>query len=164
MCSTTPVFCCVHSTAAINSVQQMVSKWHWFCKKTLRESIWLKQANRQGKREQFIQTRRVQCRGGEGGHMGNNRSDRTNGTCGFFFSWKTEEVEGKRMLKEYISLMMLLVLWVFSCCSAVSFFLAPWVSMIYTEKQPDDQEGMMKLWTTTVTTLFTFSLFCTHTI
>lgn len=39
MCSTTPVFCCIHSTSAINSVQQMVSKWHWFCKKTLHEGI-----------------------------------------------------------------------------------------------------------------------------
>lgn len=34
MCSTTPGICCFHSTSAINSVQQMVSKWHWFCKKT----------------------------------------------------------------------------------------------------------------------------------
>lgn len=98
MCSTTPVFCCVHSTPAINSDQQMVSKWHWFCKKTLHEGIWLKQANRQGKKttEHSIHTRRVLCRGKgrtEGrGHMGYNTSDRTNGNC--LFEWKTEKRVG----------------------------------------------------------------------
>lgn len=99
MCSTTPVFCCVHSTPAINSDQQMVSKLHWFCKKTLCEGIWLKQANIQGKKQNSPNKQGESCAGeGKEVHMDYNRSDRTNGTCPI--SMKNRR-ESWRMLKEY---------------------------------------------------------------
>lgn len=104
MCSTTPVFCCVHSTPAINSDQQMVSKWHWFCKKTLHEGIWLKQANRQGKKNnRAFHTDKespVQGEGKDGGEGSHGLKHIWQDEWKLFF-WMKNTEEGRRMLREY---------------------------------------------------------------